>query len=348
MSTTQITVERVNEVRNHPDADRLDIVQVLGYQVVVGRGQFEVGDSVYYFPPDMMLPPAVSAGLGVQNYLKHSDFPGEGKIQCRVGACRLRGQVSHGFVHPCDTTEEFGSDVTADFGGIKYIAPVRATAGDAAPESYFFPKYTSIENYQRYPEALNGQDVVITEKLHGTNCRVGYVDNKDGEGHQFVAGSHNVARKSGMYWEPLTDEVRQLLKDISIRANGDGNVVIYGEIFGTGVQDMDYGQEGRSFRMFDISVDGKYLDYEQVQVYSHCYRVPMVPILYQGLYSKEVVEEHTYGPTTFQGVKGKFKGREGCVIRPVKETLDYRGNRVILKSVSADYRDRRGAKDIGE
>src|SRR5690606_18274593 len=153
----------------------------------------------------------------------------------------------------------------------------------------------SIENYQRYPEALNGQDVVITEKLHGTNCRVGYVDNKDGEGHQFVAGSHNVARKSGMYWEPLTPNVKDLLYAVSINSDG-GSVVLYGEIFGTGVQDMDYGQSGRSFRAFDISVNGQYMSYDDFEHACQHFGVETVPVLYRGPYSKEVVEEHTYGP----------------------------------------------------
>lgn len=39
------SVERINEVSAHPNADRLDIVKVLGYNCIVPRGKFEVDQS---------------------------------------------------------------------------------------------------------------------------------------------------------------------------------------------------------------------------------------------------------------------------------------------------------------
>ena len=75
----------------------------------------------------------------------------------------------------------------------------------------------------------------------------------------------------------------------------------------------------------------------------------MVPTLYVGPFSRDIVEIHTYGPTTLaepKDIKSKFKDREGCVITPLVEQRIRGLGRVILKSVSADYRDRKGAKDI--
>jgi hypothetical protein len=44
---------------------------------------------------------------------------------------------------------------------------------------------------------------------------------------------------------------------------------------------------------------------------------------------------------------GKFKGREGVVVTPVKEQFSpVLGDRLILKSVSVDYLNRKGAKEI--
>ena len=50
-----------------------------------------------------------------------------------------------------------------------------------------------------------------------------------------------------------------------------------------------------------------------------------------------------------RGIKSKFKGREGIVITPVVEAYSevLRG-RMILKSKSADYLDRKNAQDNGE
>jgi len=47
-----------------------------------------------------------------------------------------------------------------------------------------------------------------------------------------------------------------------------------------------------------------------------------------------------------EGIQCAFKGREGCVITPqVEQFYAPTGGRLILKSVSADYLDRKGAQD---
>jgi len=354
MSKTIISVERVNEVKHHPDADRLDVVQVLGYQVVTGRDNFKVGDAAVYFPPDILLPEEVAIKLGVEKYLKHATFPGDkGKSQCRVGACRLRGLPSHGFLVPVhefgeqiNGPGEWGRDATDYFGAKKYIPPVRVGAGDAEQESYNFPRYTNIESFQRYPNLIeDGIMVVITEKIHGTNVRLGLILDYTPDGHvwNYAAGSHKIRRKEGpgLYWKYMTHEIEGLLSSL----HASEGAVVYGEIFGPGIQDLDYGIETPQMRVFDISIDGKYMDYNDMCLVCSSHGIPMVPELYRGPFSKEKVDEYTYGNTKFEEVRCKFKGREGCVIKPVKETIDYRGNRIILKSVSVDYRSRKGARD---
>lgn len=350
MSKTIISYERVNEVRHHPDADRLDIVQVLGYQVIVGRDQFKVGDGAIYFPPDILIPEHVSEPLGVTKYLKHAVYPGDiGKSQCRVAACRLRGIPSHGFLVSSELGVEFGTNLTETFCGKKYEPPVRFGAGDAEQENANFPRYTNIENIQRYGSLIpDGVEVVISEKLHGTNVRLGYI--QEGGDWVFAAGSHKVRRKSGsgLYWEFMSDNMKEML--LRIHKTRNCNVVVYGEIFGPGIQDLDYGLSTKELRVFDIAVDiavdGYYLSYDCMKEWCDRYDIKTVPLLYRGPYSKEVVEEHTYGPTTFQGVKSKFKDREGCVVKPIGEIVHPRYGRLILKSVSADYRNRKGAQDI--
>jgi RNA ligase (TIGR02306 family) len=343
MSTTQITIERVNEVKPHPNADRLDVIQILGYTVITGKGNFQVGDSAIYFPPDILLPGNVADQFEVTKYLKHAIYPGHlVKSQCRVAACRLRGLPSHGFASPYKGSDPYGTDVTEHYGGMKYVPPVRANAGDAAPDLVTFHKYTSIENVQRFPELIEtGTTVRYTEKIHGTNCRVGIVRNGEGL-WQFVAGSHNVVRKHpSMYWDPMTLQVIDVLLDL---CQAKHDVVIFGEIFGEGVQDLDYGRQ-RTFRVFDVTIDGIYQDWDTVVSLG----LPTVPVLEVGPFSLDKVEELTYGKTTLANpdqIKSKFKDREGVVVTPVMEDIDRVGRRRIVKSVSADYRDRKGAKDI--
>lgn len=351
MSTTIITIEEVTSVKPHPDADRLDVIEVLGYQVVTGKGNFKVGDLVVYFPPDIMIPPEHSVRLGVQQYLKHARMSGDTmKIQCRVSACRLRGIPSYGFCAPvseCGTPVParpgVGTDMTHLFGAEKYVPPARLGGGDSEPDMPNFHRYTSIENIQRRNPFFHGEEVVFTEKIHGTNCRMGYV--KDGDEMTFQAGSNKLRRKEGegLYWSFFTDEVKGLLQCLYYHYV-DVDVILFGEIYGPGVQDMQYGETEKKFRAFDCSINGKYLDKTILWQICEEYGVETVPLLYEGPFSKEAVAEHTDGKSTFP-VTGKFKGREGIVITPLTERLDHRGNRVIAKSVSVDYLNRRGAED---
>jgi len=347
MSTTKITIERVNEVEAHPNADRLDVVQILGFKVVCGRDQFKVGDAAIFFPPDVLISPQAAQDLMVTKYLKNATYPGDcRKTQCRVSACRLRGIPSHGFIiGPVESDGAYGTDMTHIYGGYKYVPPVRMGGGDALRETTIFHKYTDIENIQRYPEAIpHGTMVRITEKIHGANARIGKCREEDE--WDYMAGSHKVRRKkgTGLYWQPFP-LVQPLLDDLC----GDKrNVIVFGEIFGQGVQDMDYGVDGKAFRVFDISIDGKYLNWEEVQDACDAHNVPLVPLLYTGPFDRwNIVEPCTYGASTFDNIKGAFKDREGCVITPLEEQYSPElGGRAILKSVSADYRNRKNPTDI--
>ena len=98
MSDTPFEVAVVKAVVAHPNADRLEIVKVLGTQFVTVKGKFQAEDLCVYFPPDMLIPEDLAEKLGVANYLKHSTFPGDlQKSRCRIGAIRLRGTASFGF-----------------------------------------------------------------------------------------------------------------------------------------------------------------------------------------------------------------------------------------------------------
>jgi RNA ligase len=171
-----------------------------------------------------------------------------------------------------------------------------------------------------------------------------------------MAGSNDVRRKevdakgrSSDFWRPMTEPVRALPRHLG----GCGrNVVLFGELHGSGVQDMAYGlgNGAKEFRAFDVAVDGVYLGYDEKQAVLGRFGVEAVPVLYRGPFSWAAVEEHTYGPTTMcpPDQAGRFGGREGCILAPVVERYDPvlgGPGRVILKSISADYLARKGGTD---
>jgi RNA ligase (TIGR02306 family) len=385
MSDIHVEVVEITAILPHPNADRLDVAEILGTASCVPKGQFKVGDRAVWFPPNILIPESVGVALGVAQYLKPSAYPGDAvQTKCRVAAVRLRTVPSYGILVPFELAQKAAAlpDATpADFDFVpfindakpgtvldayyrayKYVPPLPGSPGlprpkgfnaDAAEPNAAFHKYTDIQNFYKHSRAISeGTEVRITEKIHGMNIRLGLVKVDETGEFALQAGSHNVNWKpetangdTPIWWQMMTENVVQLLTEL---CDEQHSIVMFGELFGAGIQDMDYGAMEPSLRVFDIARDGRYLDWEEVELRCLRHSVETVPLLYRGPFSKAVLEQHTYGPTTVaapSAIKAKFKDREGCVVTPLIEQHNHFVGRVILKSVSADYLDRKGAQD---
>lgn len=325
MSSLMVPVAVIHNIQRHPNADSLDIAEVLGWPVVIPRGQFKEGDKIVFFPPDdTVLPVEVSDRFGVTQYLRKQ----------RIQSTRLRGEPSFGLVVPIeDNSWEIGQNVAEYYGAIKWEPPVRDRGNHPIPNEHqvqrnpLFPEYTDIENLRHYPAVLGeGEPVIITEKIHGTNSRIGMIEG------EWIAGSHRVQRGPGdeLYWSPraaaaaLVEELGQYHKQ----------VILYGEIYGEAIQSLTYGQKGHSgYRAFDLFLDGRYIDYPTFADVCDRYEVPVAPVLYDGPCDLETIKSLSKGPTVLAGAHI----REGVVVRPVVERRHPKIGRVILKYVSDDY-----------
>lgn len=116
-SSLIVPVAEISKITPYPNADALDIAQVLGWQCVVQKDRYRAGDKVVYFAPDTVLPRELSDAWGVTQYLHHG----------RIKATRLRGEPSFGLVMPAEVPEwNVGDNVADDFPGVsKYEPPVR-------------------------------------------------------------------------------------------------------------------------------------------------------------------------------------------------------------------------------
>ncbi len=178
MSSLIVEVCKVDQVEKHPNADALDIVTVKGWQTCTKIGEFKVGDPCIYFPPDHCIPGYVADGFNVKKYLSRvSDNDG----LYRIRASSLRGVKSYGLiVKPVESMNwTVGQDVSGYYGVQKYIDPSEtdhSNIGDAEKFCKKFHKYTDIENLKNYKNIFSeGENVYITEKIHGQNCRFGYL-----------------------------------------------------------------------------------------------------------------------------------------------------------------------------
>lgn len=342
MSSLVITYTMVTDVKPHPNADLLELTEILGWQAVNIKGDWKVGDPVVYFPPDTVLSFELSELFNVTKYLSKG----------RIRQIKLRGEPSFGLgmkpelVPGFDPSWEIGSNVAEFIEGVsKYEPPVRELSGDELPSHPLLTDYTDIENLRNYPGILqDGELIYVSEKIHGASVKIGIIEG------EVMAGSHHIRRKRpedddkiqySRYWYPYSlPSVRSLLESYGSKHK---QVILYGEVYGPGIQSLGYGvTPGKvGFRAFDIRIDGKYQDYVDFVASCTQFGIDMVPLLYVGLYSLEKVRELSRGSTTF----GVGHIREGVVVRPLLERHDPKVGRVIMKYLNDDYLFSKGISD---
>jgi len=364
MAQFEVPVLRVDRIEEHPDADALEIAVVRGYGCVTKIGAHRAGDLVAYIPEDAIVPEKLIREMRLWDEAKNRGMLA-GKKGDRVKAIRLRGVVSQGLLYPVDGREE-GENLAEALEIVKYEPEIPIHMQGEVLNLRGRTIHYDIESIQKFPDLLrDGEEVVFTEKLHGTWVCFGWWPGLDhpelfeggtiisskGMSDQGLAFKGNEANQSNLY---VMTFARTILEDgrwDRVRAAAEkagAPVFLLGEIFGKKVQDLDYGQRGRAFRVFDIHFGeprsekrkGRYLGYDEMQERVEEWGLEAVPRLYRGPFSMAVAEEHRDGVTTFPG----DHIREGIVIAPAeeRECPDLPGNRVKLKYVSPKYLLRRG------
>jgi len=337
-SSCIVPVVEIKNVRVHSNADKLEVCDVLGYQMCIGKGQYKDGDRGVYFPADVLIPKKWAEKFNVLNFLR-------GKDKDRVGKIKLRGEPSFGLIVPVppDQNWELGYNAADYFECKKYEPPIRPDCGDA--EKYdseidpLFDKYCDIENGRIFTDVFSEKDnVIVTEKIHGTNCRIGFVNNIQ------VAGSMELRRKKpenqddmerSIYWSPWNLLAVQKLMNFLKREH---NVVImYGEVYGGSIQSLDYGRpkgKGFGYKAFDLKVDGKFLDWLEFNSICCEYEVSTVPLIYQGPFIYKDILQMADGKTL---VQKDLHMREGVVVKSIKEKIHPKIGRSILKYIGTEY-----------
>jgi len=338
MSTLQVRVATVEEVLPHPNADRLKVLTIGGYQTCTAE-DYRPGDSVIYVPPDAVLPDALAEEWGVKSYLTPDN---------RVKTVKLRGFVSRGFVIRAEGAM-VGADMAEALGITKYEPPEPVGGPDTMfePQHPAFATYTEVERLLAYPQAFaEGEEVIVTEKIHGTNSRVAALLTDGGTRTRFACGTRRRQIKQGVgskYELPLKMlAVRDLVDDFMGVFAFPEAVVLFGEIYGPQVQKrFDYGVIGSNgYAAFDLATvcrdEGEgpvFVPYDEFADWCRRYEVPMAPEVYRGPFSLERMAELADGPSLLGGTHI----REGIVIRPVVERTDPELGRVILKRVGDTF-----------
>lgn len=269
------------------------------------------------------------------------------------------------------TTKREGDNLAEFLGVTKYEPVVPASmAGRVAGGDLDATIGYDFENIKKHPQLFQvGERVTITEKIHGTCLQVGIIPRRIWEGKSWADKCPDIgdgfkgivtskgqgakglmldpgdegnlyvmlAREQGL-WEKL-----ELVRTQELHHPNDQPLFIFGEIFGRGVQDLEYGQSSRVFRAFDMYVgtrsDGFFLSDELFVRSVFRADIPVVPLLYQGPYSPEILESLTDGKTMVLHSlsAGNMSGhiREGVVVKADGNHPKY--GRRIAKSISEAY-----------
>ena len=329
MSEFKVEVVKISSVVPHPHADRLDLVMFegMGYQVVIAKGKFKVSDLAYYFPIDSVIPDRYLDEFEIRTYYHK-----------KIKATKLRGIFSEGLLVEvnADFDSRVGDDYTEIFGVTKYEYPVPATMNGEMEGQIGQYKFPSPEHLKRYQDVLiEGEEVVITEKVHGTNFSV--LVEPDGE---VKIASHR------FFWKD--NDVNSRMVYIQIYHNSPAlqnlpyDVQVFGEIYG--VQDLRYGlKDGKTdFVIFAARKGREFLNYDDFISFCDAYQLPRVPVLYRGEYSWEIA-------TQFNNADSQFAPKcmmEGVIIQPTIERIDAKVGRVTLKLISDRYLLRKDGTEL--
>jgi len=103
-------VEIIESLSPIAGADRIEKAVILGWQCIVKRGEFNVGERVIYVEVDSCMPETPD-----YEFLRDRKF--------RIKTIKLKGEISQGLVLPCSQYAEVGADYTDFLGITKYLSP---------------------------------------------------------------------------------------------------------------------------------------------------------------------------------------------------------------------------------
>ncbi|HEV3437504.1 MAG TPA: RNA ligase (ATP) [Gemmata sp.] len=342
------SIQLVNAAEPIPNADAIERIRILGWWVVVKKGEFKPGDKVVYCEIDSLLPerpefeflrpssfkPAIMDDAGVT--IQPAGF--------RIKTIRLRGQVSQGICFPLSIlppgiTVGEGEDVTESLSVRKWEPPVPVGMGGRVKGGFpgFLPKTdeTRVQVLEAVLERNRGKTFYLTEKIDGTSFTAFL---RDGE---FGVCSRNL-------WLDDTDDTSLLIRvakrlglETKLRALASSRgfqPVIQAEVIGPGVQKNKYELKEvtlRVFNVFDIDAS-RLLDHSAMLEVIREMGLESVPQLDTFTLNHSVDELVALSEGT--SLLNPKAQREGIIFRPLVEEYDVDiGGRLSFKAINPKF-----------
>ncbi|MBI4648444.1 MAG: RNA ligase (ATP) [Bacteroidia bacterium] len=327
------SIQRVKSIEPIEGADAIEKATVLGWQLVVKKGEFKPGDLGVYLEIDSVLPERPEF-----EFLRERKF--------RIKTIRLRGQISQGIcfplsILPAGVEIEEDKDVTDILGIKKYEPPLPACLSGIAKGRFpsFIPKTdeTRVQVLQPLIDKYQGERCYVTEKIDGTSATY-YLRNGE-----FGVCSRNL--------ELLEDSENSLWKfareqDIENKLRTlNKNYALQGEMVGESIQSNKLKLRGQIvyfFNLFDID-KFEYLGFDEFQNIVNSFGLKAVPLIETDYKLSGSIDE-IIKKATRKSLILPDVWAEGIVIRLFEEKrdltfpdLDLVNGRISFKAVNPEF-----------
>jgi len=332
------SIQKILNLEPIEKADAIEKATVLGWSLVVKKGEFKVGDACVYVEVDSILPERPEF-----EFLRARHF--------RIKTVKLRGQVSQGIAFPLSILPEGqyeeGLDVTDILGIKKYEPNIPAQLAGTVKGNFpdFIPKTdeTRIQSVPKVLERHKDKEFYVTEKLDGTSLTVYIRDDERVNGFEVGVCSRNTELKDtegNAYWDLV--KKLDLQNKLTFLASSSWthrmNIAIQGEMIGNGIQKNKYNLPDHQLFVFNIFDIDKhvYLDEVEMRYIAQELGLHVVPII-----DRVFVLNHTVDQLVeySKGISHLYKHvqREGVIFRPLREEKDEELGRLSFKVINPDF-----------
>jgi len=202
-----------------------------------------------------------------------------------------------------------------------------------------FRAYSSIENSYRGKdvgrirnEEFDKVEWVALEKVHGANFGLWIIDGK-------IVPSKRSSFADGSFYG--CQSVVEAMGPLVLKLAEHGVTVVYGELFGGGIQKgINYG--AKRFAAFDMKIGDQFVDYDKFVELCDLVGLPRCVEIARGSFDDILAIDPAF-PTKMSDC-GATDIAEGFVMKPVKNSYLRLGDRIILKKKSPGFSERTSEK----
>lgn len=349
------SIRLISDVVPIPDADKIQLAIVDGWQVVVKRDEFKPGDYSVYMEPDSFVSNSLCPWL-----TKPGNKPREyqGILGERLRTVRLRKTLSQGLLLPLSVIPGFdsydvvedsqgqlhfisnrtnarlslGDDVSDLLGVVKYEPPIPACLSGMARGNWpsQIPKTDEerIQNLTREWPYYKTLKYEVTEKLNGSSMTCGIVND------EFIVCSRNINLKEtedNSFWI----QARRYDFENKLRSLELNDIVIQAEICGPKIQGNPYNLSEADIFVFSVydAKQGRYLTSQERTELIYCLDLKHVPIVHHEFCPDDMDISDILEMANGSSVINPQTIREGFVFKTLDSTVHWKAisNEFLLK-----------------